>query len=76
MSQRLTGQATTKVPASDIARLAQNRGSSSLAPGIASTMALSMISMTTMDTVSADSAMRTAREKAIPPARSGRIVKP
>jgi len=75
----LTGNATTKATASDSARLPQNRPSmrpAAIAPGTAMTIALSMTSMTTIDTVSAARAVRVASRSGRPPARSGRIVSP
>jgi hypothetical protein len=77
MSHRFTGNAATQAIARATARLPQKRISprpASIAPGIASITALSTISITVMETVSAASASDIAARNAIPAPSSGRSV--
>jgi len=75
--QRLTGKATTPATISERAKLPQKSGSLScafMAAGITSRIPLSVISMTVIETVSAESASRVARPRLRPDASNGRIV--
>ena len=77
MSQRFTGKAATAATANAKARLPQNSKLSrpaSIAPGMASMMPLSTISIVVIEAVSAANASRAAAGKGSPAASSGRIV--
>jgi hypothetical protein len=79
MSQRLTGNATSPAMTSDAPRLAQKSRSVSpalIAPGIARTKALSTISMTTIEIVSAANAIRSASRMTMPDPSTDRTVSP
>jgi hypothetical protein len=73
----LTGTVTTKATASAKASAPQNSGlarPASIAPGTARSTALSTISMTAIETVSAARAIRTAAAKERPERRTGPTV--
>ena len=77
ISQRLTGYAATKATASANARLPQKSGSSSpasIAPGMTRSTALSTISITAIEIVSAASAIPAAAPSASPERSSGTAV--